>query len=73
MLYEVEVDTGLELGIITVEVDANNELEAEDLAITHCLDTYSKEYETARSITVDYKLKYRRIMRKILKKAGITL
>ena len=73
MLYEVEVDTGLELGVVIVEVDANNELEAEDLAITYCLDTYSKEYETSRAIIVDYKLKYRRIMRKILKKAGITL
>lgn len=73
MLYEVEVDTGLDLGVITIKVDANNELEAENLAIKYCSDTYSKEYETERSITVDYKLKYRRIMRKVLKKAGITL
>ena len=73
MLYEVEVDTGLELGSVIVEVSANNEIEAEDFAVNYCLDTYSKEYETAKSITGDYKLKYRRIMRKLIKKAGITL
>ena len=73
MLYEVDVDPGLGVGVITVEIEANDELEAEDLAVKYCLATYSKEYETAKSITVDYKLKYRRIMRKILKKAGITL
>lgn len=64
MIYQVEIDTDLEFGVVILEIEAENEIVAKKLALKECVRRYSKEYKESRDTALRYTQKYRNLLRR---------
>jgi hypothetical protein len=64
MEFEVEVDTGLQQGIIKLNISAESEKDAKDKAMQICYSKYKNQYSESNKEILKYKQIYRNLMRK---------